>query len=248
MPKKVGIPGRRTNTRGNSHPREATQGMLDYLVSVTGALGYWGYLVIFLVVALECQAVLGLVMPGESLVLVGGFFAGQGVLDPGALIVVITIAAILGDSIGYHLGRQLGRGFLLKHGRRFGLCQEHLDRVDGLFAKHGGKAVFGSHFLHLLRPLMPFVAGERRMHYRKFVLYNALGCIVWASVFVSLGYVAGESWLLAAKWVGVTGKIVGGGLLLAIALVWLWRWRGHDADIKRRGQAVAEYRRRRSMS
>ncbi|CAG0941431.1 DedA family protein [Geobacter sp.] len=208
--------------------------MLDYLISFVGSLGHWGYLVIFLVVALECQALLGLVMPGESMVLVGGFFAGQGVLDPGVLIVIISIAAILGDSIGYGLGRQLGRGWLLKQVRRFGLRQEHLDRADGLFAKHGGKAVFGSHFLHLLRPLMPFVAGDRRMRYQKFLLYNAMGCIVWASVFVSLGYIAGESWRLAAKWVGVTGKIVGSGLLLAIALVWLWRWLGrHKADGKR---------------
>ncbi|MHB8709586.1 MAG: DedA family protein [Desulfuromonadales bacterium] len=86
--------------------------MLDYLISFTGALGHGGYLVIFLGVALECQAVLGLVMPGESLVLAGGFFAGQGVLNPEILLLVIAIAAILGDSIGYGLGRQLGRKWL----------------------------------------------------------------------------------------------------------------------------------------
>jgi len=216
--------------------------MPDYLINFVGNLGHWGYLVIFLVVALECQALLGLVMPGESLVLVGGFFAGQGVLDPGLLIGVISISAILGDSIGFGLGRQLGRGWLLKHGRRFGLRQEHLDRADGLFAKHGGKAVFGSHFLYLLRPLMPFVAGDRRMRYQKFLLYNAMGCIVWASVFVSLGYVAGESWRMAAQSVGVTGKIVGSGLLLVVALVWLWRWlRRQEPNGKRRCQVEAEH-------
>jgi undecaprenyl-diphosphatase len=175
-------------------------------------------------VVLECQVLFGLFMPGESLVLVGGFFAGHGVLDPGLLIFVISIAAILGDSIGYELGRHLGRGWLLKHGRRFGLRQEHLDRVGGFFAKHGGKAVFASHFLHLLRALMPFIAGDRRMRYQKFLLYNSLGCIVWASVFVFIGYLAGESWRVAAKYTGVAGKIVGIGLLLAIALVWIWRW------------------------
>ena len=216
--------------------------MLDYLINFVGHLGHWGYLVIFLVVALECQALLGLVMPGESLVLVGGFFAGQGVFDPGVLIVVISIAAILGDSIGYELGRHLGRGWLLKHGGRFGLRQEHLDRVDGFFVRHGGKAVFGSHFLHLLRALMPFVAGARRMRYLKFLLFNAVGCIVWATVFVLLGYVAGESWRVAAKWIGRGSEIVGGALLLAIALGWLWRWLGrHEADVKRRWQAVAEH-------
>jgi membrane protein DedA with SNARE-associated domain len=203
--------------------------MLDYLISLVGPFEYWGYLLFFLVVVLECQVIFGLVMPGESLLLVGGFFAGQGALDPWILVAVITIAAVLGDSIGYGLGRHLGREWLLYHGKRFGLRQEHLVRVDGLFAKHGGKVVFCSHFLYLLRPLMPFVAGDRRMRYGRFLCYNALGCIVWASVFVSFGYVAGESWRIAAQWVGTTGKIVGGGLLLTVAVVWLWRRRRQAA-------------------
>ena len=213
--------------------------MLDYLINFVSHLGHWGYLVIFIVVALECQALLGLVMPGESLVLVGGFFAEQGLLDLGILILVISIAAILGDSIGYELGRHLGRGWLLKHGGRFRLSQEHLDRVDGFFVRHGGKAVFGSHFLHLLRALMPFVAGVHRMRYLKFLAFNAAGCIVWATVFASLGYFAGESWRVAAKWIGRASEIVGGALLLAIALGWFWRWLGrHEEDVKRRWQAV----------
>ena len=217
--------------------------MLDHLINLVGHLGHWGYLVIFIVVALECQALLGLFMPGESLVLVGGFVAEQGLLDLRVLIFVISIAAILGDSIGYELGRRLGRVWLLKHGGRFGLRQEHLDRVDGFFLRHGGKAVFGSHFLHLLRALMPFVAGARRMRYLRFLLFNAVGCIVWATVFVSLGYLAGETWRVAAKWIGRASEIIGGALLLAIALGWLGRWLArHEADVKRRWQAVAEHR------
>ena len=213
--------------------------MLDHLINFVGHLGHWGYLVIFIVVALECQALLGFIMPGESLVLVGGFFAEQGLLDLGVLIPVISLAAILGDSIGYELGRHLGRGWLLKHGGRFGLRQEHMDRVDGFFVRHGGKAVFGSHFLHLLRALMPFVAGARRVRYLKFLLFNAAGCIVWATVFASLGYLAGETWRVAAKWIGRASEIIGGALLLAIALGWLWRWLGrHEADVKRRWQAA----------
>lgn len=107
--------------------------MLDYLINFISHLGHWGYLVIFLVVVLECQALLGLVMPGESLVLVGGFFAEQGVFHRDVLIIVISIAAILGDSIGYELGRRLGRGWLVKQGGRFGLRVEHLARVDIFF-------------------------------------------------------------------------------------------------------------------
>lgn len=214
--------------------------MLDYLIHVVDHLGHWGYLVIFIVVALECQALLGLVMPGESLVLLGGFFAEQGVLDPGVLIFVVSVAAILGDSISYELGRYLGQGWLLKYVARFGLRQAHLDRVDGVFLRHGGKAVFGSHFMHLLRVLMPFVAGARRMRYLKFLFFNAAGCIVWASVFVLIGYLAGASWQVAAKWIGRASEIVGGALLLAIAVGLLWYWLArHEDDVRRRWQAVA---------
>ncbi len=216
--------------------------MLDYLINFVGHLGHWSYLVIFIVVALECQALLGLVMPGESLVVAGGFFAEQGLLDPGILIVVISTAAILGDSIGYELGRHLGRGWLLKHGTRFGLRQERLDHVDSFFVRHGGKAVFASHFLHLLRALMPFAAGARHMRYLRFLLFNAAGCIVWATVYVLLGYLTGKSWHVAAKWIGGASEIVVGALLLAIALCWLWRWLGrHEAGVKQRWREVAEH-------
>lgn len=216
--------------------------MLDYLINIVGGLGHWGYLVIFLVLALECQPLLGFIVPGESLVLLSGFLAGEGLLDPGVVIFVISVAAILGDSVGYELGLHLGREWLLKQGKRFGLRQEHLDRADGFFVRHGAQAVFGGHFMHLLRALMPFVAGARHMRYRRFFLFNAAGCILWASVFVCLGYAAGESWRVAAKWIGRGSEIAGGALLLAITLSWLWRWLGrHEAAVKRRWQAVAAH-------
>ena len=216
--------------------------MFDQLVNFIDVLGHWGYLAIFLVVALECQAILGLVMPGESLVLVGGFFAEQGVFELPVLIMVISLAAIVGDSIGFQLGRKLGWGWLAQYGPRFGLRQEHLDRVDKFFVKHGGKAIFSSHFLHLLRSLMPFVAGSRRMAYLKFLSFNAAGCIVWASIFTVLGYLAGKSWRIAAKWIGGASEIVGGMLVLFILIVLLWRYLElHETDIKRRWQSVANH-------
>lgn len=223
-------------------PSEEVKAMLDYLINFVSDIGHWGYLAIFIIVALECQVLLGLVMPGESLVLAGGFFAEQGLLNVGILIFVISVAATLGDSMGYVLGRHLGRGWLLKHGMRFGLRQAHLDRVDGVFVRHGGKAVFASHFLHVLRSLMPFAAGARRMRYLKFLLFNTMGCIVWATVYVVLGYLAGASWHVAAKWIGRASEIVGAALLFAIALGWLWHWLGrHEDTVRRRWRGVVDH-------
>ena len=214
--------------------------MLDNLINFVNLTGHWGYLVIFLIVMLECQALLGLFMPGESLVLAGGFLAEQGLLDPGVLIFVISAAAILGDSIGYQLGRHLGRGWLIQHGRSFGFRQEHLDWVEKFLEHHGGKAVFASHFLHLMRAMMPFSAGVSRMRYGQFLIFNAAGCVVWAATFITLGYFVGSGWQVVAKWVGRASEITGSAFLLIIALSWLWRWLvRHEADVKRYFRAVA---------
>jgi membrane protein DedA with SNARE-associated domain/membrane-associated phospholipid phosphatase len=216
--------------------------MLDNVIHFISLIGHWGYLVFFLIVMLECQAFLGLIMPGESLVLAGGFLAQQGVFDPGVLIFVIAGAAILGDSIGYKLGRHLGREWLIRHGRRFGFRQEHLDRVNRFLDRHGGKAVFFSHFMHLMRATMPFAAGASRMRYGQFLIFNAAGCIVWASTFITLGYFVGTSWHAAAKWVGRTSEIIGGALLLILALGWLWRWLvRHEDEVMQYCQTIAEH-------
>ena len=183
--------------------------MLDRIIYAVDHLGYWGFVIVFLVVLTECQAVIGLLVPGESLVLASGFMAAQGLFGISDLILVVATAAIVGDSISFELGRRLGRDWLLRRGRRFGITSRRLDKVEAFFPRHGGKAVFLSHFLHLGRALMPFLAGASKMHYRRFFSYNAAGCLVWASIFVVLGYIAGESWRLVEKWIGRAGLLFG---------------------------------------
>lgn len=222
--------------------------MLDNLLQQISLIGSWNYLVIFVILALECQALIGLFMPGESLVLAAGFLAEQGIFDLNILILVIASASILGDSIGYGLGRYLGREWLIQHGRRFGFRQEHLDRVDGFFARHGGKAAFISHFTHLMRSLTPFVAGASQMRFRQFLVFNALGCIAWAVTFAMLGYFAGASWRIAAKWIGHASEIVAVAILFAIFLGWLWHWLvRHEADVQHLWRSVVGHPRLASM-
>jgi undecaprenyl-diphosphatase len=215
--------------------------MFDRIVDVANHLGHWGYVIIFVVVVLECQALLGLFMPGETAVLAGGFLAGHGVYQPLALIVIVSAAAIIGDGIGYEMGRRLGRGWLVQHGRWFGVRERQLNMVDTYFHRHGGKSVFASHFLHVLRALMPFMAGASHMRYSRFFSYNAAGCVVWASVFTLLGYFFGESWQFIEHWIGRASKIVGVLLLATIALVWIGRWIvRNEAEIKRAWLAFLE--------
>ncbi len=198
--------------------------MLNYLIELVTRAGHWGYLVIFLGAALESAAFLGLIVPGESLILVAGFLAAQGVFDLEALIMIVAIGAALGDSVGYELGRYLGRPALLHYGARFGLTEERVANADIFFARHGGKAVFLGRFVGFARALVPFLAGSSKMPYRRFLPYNVVGAFLWAVGVTLLGYFLGASWQVAAGWIGRASAILGGILAFALGLVWLWRW------------------------
>jgi membrane protein DedA with SNARE-associated domain len=207
--------------------------VLPYLLDLVARLGHWSYLIIFVAATLESAAFAGLVVPGESLVLASGFFAHQGVLELDAVLAAAAVGATLGDNIGYQLGLRLGRAWLLGHGARFGLRQEHLARADAFFARHGGKAVLLGRFIGFARALVPFVAGAARMPYRVFFLYNAVGAVLWTIAFVLLGYFLGASWQMAEQWIGRTSTVVAGAIVLAALVTWTRR---------RRARAKAEWR------
>jgi membrane protein DedA with SNARE-associated domain len=198
-------------------------GLLEYLLDLVARLGDWSYLIIFAAAALECAAFAGLLVPGESLVLASGFFAHQGTLQLDAVMAAAGMGAIAGDNIGYFLGARLGREWLLRKGSRFGLRPRRLAQVERFFQRQGPKAVFIGRFIGFARALVPFVAGASGMPHRKFVLYDALGAVLWTVAFVTLGYVLGASWRVAEKWISRSGLIVGALVLLALLVFWLRR-------------------------
>lgn len=198
--------------------------IVEHVATVASHLGNWGYLIILVMLMLECQALLGFFIPGESLVLLTGFLASQGVFDLQALIIAIAVGAIIGDTIGYELGRHLGLEWLRRNGPKVGIDPAHFDRVDRFIGRHGGKSVFLGHFMHVLRALMPYMAGANRMRYLRFVSFNAAGCVAWASLFTLVGYFVGESWRVVAKWIGRAGVLVGVVVVLVIAFAWFWAW------------------------
>lgn len=198
--------------------------MLQYLIHLVERLGQWGYLIIFLGAMLESAAFVGLVIPGESLVLVAGFLAAQGSLDLDLLIIAVAVGASIGDSLGYEMGRRMGRPALARYGGRFGLNEARVQSADDFFARHGSQAVFLGRFVGFARALVPFLAGASRMPYRIFLPYNVFGAVLWAAAVALLGYVLGASWQTAERWIGRASAIVGGLLVVALLVAWLWRW------------------------
>jgi membrane protein DedA with SNARE-associated domain len=204
--------------------------ILQYLLDLVARLGSWSYLIIFAAAALECAAFAGLLVPGESLVLASGFFAHLGILDLAPVMIAAGLGAVAGDNIGYFLGSRLGREWLLRRGSRFGLRKRGLARVEQFFQRQGPKAVFFGRFVGFARALVPFVAGASEMPYRKFVVYDGVGAMLWTIGFVTLGYVVGASWQMAEQWISRSGLVVAGIVLVTATVIWFRRRRSKRAS------------------
>ena len=195
--------------------------MHEHLSHFLTRTGHWGYLIVFICVTLECAAVFFL--PAESLVVIGGFFAARGKFDLVEFIAVVLTGAILGPSIGFNLGRILGRPRLVHYGRWIGLNERYFKRVDAFFARYGGAAIFLGRFTSFMRPFVSLAAGFTDMPFRRFLFFNAAGGILWSVGFTLLGYFVGENWAQVERLLGRTSVVV---ILIAIVvggLVWLRR-------------------------
>ena len=188
-----------------------------------GLLGHWGYLIIFIAAFLESSAFMGLLVPGESVVVLSGFLASQGYLEIGDLLWVVSLGAVLGDSVGYGLGKAIGRGYFQRHKRLLLLKKKHLRKVNAYFQQHGGKTIFFGRFVGFLRAMAPFAAGVSRMPYRRFFIYNLAGGILWSLTFTLLGYFFGQSWQLIERWAGRTGIFALLMLLVVVFFGYLYR-------------------------
>src|ERR671933_2397256 len=171
-------------------------GAIDHLFSL---IGHYGYLVVFLGVMAEST---GVPLPGETILIAAGVMVQRGNLDLGDTIAFGILAAVVGDQIGYWVGREGGRPFVLKWGRYVRITPERLERAESFFERNGGKAVFLARFFAGLRLFGALVAGISRMRWGIFVIYNALGSAVWATAAVLVGYLVGGSLSLVERWLG----------------------------------------------
>ena len=156
----------------------------DHLQALVAAYGAWIYLILFLIVFCETGLVVTPFLPGDSLLFVAGAIAAAGGMNIHLLVVLLIIAAILGDAVNYSVGHYIGPRVLKDRNSRW-LNPKHLERAHAFYEHHGGKTIIIARFVPIVRTYAPFVAGAASMPYPRFALYNVTGAIVWV---VSLGY------------------------------------------------------------
>ncbi len=208
----------------------------NLLEDVSETLGAWTYLLVGVFAFAETGAFVGLVVPGETVMLLGGAVAGQGAIDVYLLIAIAWFAAWLGDTTSFFLGRRLGREFVLRHGPRFGIGAERFEKVEDYFGRHGGKTIFLGRFISLVRAFAPFIAGSSGMGYRAFVPYSILGTGLWASAHILVGYFFSRSIETAGKYAAKGAFLL--GLLIAIVAGTVFLYR-HFRVAENRRAAVA---------
>jgi undecaprenyl-diphosphatase len=209
------------------------QGLLE---DVSNTLGAWTYLLVGFFAFAETGAFVGLVVPGETVMLLGGAVAGQGAIDIYLLIAIAWFAAWAGDTTSFFIGRRLGREFVIKHGPRVGIGHERFEKVEDYFSRHGGKTIFIGRFISLVRAFAPFIAGSSGMRYRAFVPYSILGTGLWASAHILVGYFFSRSIESAAKYAGRGAFVLATTIVVVVVVVTVVR---HFRIAENRRRAVA---------
>ena len=162
-----------------------------HLSAIIQAYGIWTYLILFLIIFCETGLVVTPLLPGDSLLFAAGTFAAKGDLNVMWLFILLSIAAILGDTANYWIGDYIGPKIFHKENVRF-LNKEYLDRTHQFYEKYGGKTIIIARFVPIIRTFAPFVAGIGSMTYLRFISYNIIGGIAWIAACVFAGYFFGN--------------------------------------------------------
>ena len=163
----------------------------EHLFEFVKNYGVWIYGILFLIIFVETGLVVMPFLPGDSLLFAAGALAAStGAMDPVVLIILLFIAAVMGDALNYHIGKYIGpRVFELES--RF-INKKHLIETQKFFERHGGKTIIFARFVPFARTFAPFVAGAGSMNYKYFLTYNVIGAFCWIASFITLGYLFGN--------------------------------------------------------
>lgn len=190
-------------------------GLIDGILGVSPALAY---ILVTLLVFAEDALFIGFVIPGETAAVLGGVIASRGQVQLGLMMGLVVVAAVVGDTAGYEIGKHAGPRLLEARGLR--RHRDKLDKAQDFLRRRGGSAVFLGRFVAFFRAVMPALAGISRMHYGRFLAFNAAGGVAWGAGFVLLGYLAGNSYEAVAKTAGRDITAVAVALAVVAAVVW----------------------------
>ena len=180
----------------------------------------YGYWAVFFGVMLENA---GIPVPGETILLIAGYFAATGEFHIALVMLIAATGAVIGDNIGFAIGHHYGRGILLRFGRFLFLTPKRVKHMEDYFRDHGNKTILVARFITGLRVFAALLAGASKMPWRVFFMYNVAGAVLWSVVITMLGYLFGQSLPLLVKWVGRSGTIL---LVTAIVVaIIIWRVR-----------------------
>lgn len=163
---------------------------MEYLMHVVTSLGYYGYVILFVVILLESFP-LTFWLPGESLLFATGFLASQGYFDLTLLTFTFFVASVLGYMFSYYAGEWL-RNFILKSNNKYWFKTEHLEYTEEFYKKYGDKTIIIGRFVTIVRSFSPTLAGSAKMPYQKFIRHTFVGGILWSGAMTSVGYYLGK--------------------------------------------------------
>ncbi len=182
------------------------------LLEMVAQYGVWIYGILFAIIFSETGFVVTPFLPGDSLLFVAGAVAASGELNAHLLFLLLSIAAILGNTVNYAIGRWLGRHFFNDRNSRW-LNPKHLDKAHAFYERHGGKAVVISRFLPIVRTYVPFVAGMAAMGAREYTIYNVAGALLWVGALTYAGFFFGNIPWVRGNLTAITLGVIGVSLL-----------------------------------
>lgn len=187
-----------------------------YIGAIIQTYGVATYLILFFIIFAETGLVFFTFFPGDTLLFVAGTFASTGVINFFWLFVILSLAAIFGDSINYSIGKYLGKEVFLK---RHWVKEENIEKTKDFFEKHGGKTIIFARFIPIIRSFAPFVAGIGKMNYIRFFMFNITGAIAWTISMLTLGYYFGTIPFIKDN---LSIMIIAIVILSWIPVIWAW--------------------------